>query len=61
MLADILSNFLHSAAVVFGLLTLLWGVSVAAKDASLIDIFWGFGFWLSALFVIKSPPPKRLI
>lgn len=46
MLADILVNFTHSAAVVFGLLTLLWAISVAVKDASLIDIFWGFGFLL---------------
>ena len=46
MVSDILVNFSHSAAVVFGLLTLLWAISVAVKDASLIDIFWGFGFLL---------------
>jgi len=44
MLTDILVNFTHAAVVVFGLLTLLWAISVAVKDASLIDIFWGFGF-----------------
>jgi len=44
MLADILVNLTHAAVVVFGLLTLLWAISVAVKDASLIDIFWGFGF-----------------
>ena len=44
MLSDILINFTHAAVVVFGLLTLLWAISVAVKDASLIDIFWGFGF-----------------
>ena len=58
MLADILSNFLHSAAVVFGLLTLLWGVSVAAKDASLIDIFWGFGFLVVGLICYQIAPAK---
>ena len=40
MLSDILVNFFHSAAIVFGALTLLWAISVAVKDASLIDIFW---------------------
>ncbi len=44
MLSDILVNFFHAGAVVFGLLILLWAISVAMKDASLIDIFWGFGF-----------------
>jgi steroid 5-alpha reductase family enzyme len=44
MLTDILVNFFHAAAVVFGLLTLLWSISVAVKDASLVDVFWGFGF-----------------
>lgn len=60
MLSDIIVNFTHAAVVVFGLLTLLWAVSVAAKDASLIDIFWGFGFLVVAavclyLTDIKTP------
>ena len=44
MLTDIITYFSHAAVVVFGLLTLLWVVSVAVRDASLVDIFWGFGF-----------------
>ena len=60
MLTDILVNFTHAAVVVFGLLTLLWAISVAAKDASLIDIFWGFGFLVVAavclyLADVKTP------
>jgi len=60
MLADIITNFTHSAAMVFGLLTLLWAISVAVKDASLIDIFWGFGFLVVAavclyLSDVKTP------
>ncbi|WP_371397656.1 DUF1295 domain-containing protein [Fretibacter rubidus] len=43
-MTDIIVNFSHAAVVVFGALTLLWAISVAVKDASLIDIFWGFGF-----------------
>lgn len=49
MLTDILTNFTHAAVVVFGLLTFLWAISVAVKDASLIDIFWGFGFLVVAV------------
>jgi len=49
MLSEILTNFTHAAVVVFGLLTLLWAISVAVKDASLIDIFWGFGFLVAAM------------
>jgi len=60
MLTDILVNFTHAAVVVFGLLTLLWAISVAVKDASLIDIFWGFGFLVVAavclhLADVKTP------
>jgi len=60
MLSDILINFTHAAVVVFGLLTLLWAISVAVKDASLIDIFWGFGFLVVAavclyLTDVKTP------
>ncbi|MEP3891263.1 MAG: DUF1295 domain-containing protein [Hellea sp.] len=60
MLSDIIVNFTHAAAVVFGLLTLLWAISVAVKDASLIDIFWGFGFLVVAavclyLADVKTP------
>ena len=60
MLTDIIVNFTHAAVVVFGLLTMLWAISVAAKDASLIDIFWGFGFLVVAavcLYIadVKTP------
>ena len=60
MLTDIIVNFTHAAVAVFGLLTLLWAISVALKDASLIDIFWGFGFLVVAavclyLADVKTP------
>jgi len=58
MLTDILVNFSHSAAVVFGLLTLLWTISLAVKDASLIDIFWGFGFLVVAAVCLYLAPLK---
>jgi steroid 5-alpha reductase family enzyme len=35
---------LLNLAVVLVLMTLLWGVSVAIGDTSIVDIFWGAGF-----------------
>lgn len=58
MLSDIIVNFAHAAAVVFGLLTLLWAVSVAVKDASLVDIFWGFGFLVVGAVCLYLANPK---
>jgi len=65
MLTDILVYFTHAAVVVFGLLTLLWAISLAARDASLIDIFWGFGFLVVGavclyLAEIRTPYMKLL-
>jgi steroid 5-alpha reductase family enzyme len=64
MLIDIFVNFSHAAVVVFGALTLLWAISVAAKDASLIDIFWGFGFLIVAavcLYLAKVKTPYLIL
>jgi steroid 5-alpha reductase family enzyme len=58
MLSDILVYLAHSAAVVFGAVTLLWAISVAAKDASLVDIFWGFGFLLVGAVCLYLAPVK---
>jgi len=40
MLSIMVTNLL----LLLGLLTLLWGVSLRLRDASIIDIFWGLGF-----------------
>lgn len=58
MLSDILVYLAHSAVVVFGALTVLWAISVAVKDASLVDIFWGFGFLLVAAVCLYLVPVK---
>ncbi len=58
MLSDILVYLAHSAAVVFGAVTALWAVSVAVKDASLVDIFWGFGFLLVGAVCLYLVPVK---
>ena len=37
-----------AAAVAAGAMVLLWLISLAARDASIVDIFWGPGFVLVA-------------
>lgn len=39
----------HIAVVIFGAVTLVWLISLLVRDASIIDIFWGFGFSLVGL------------
>lgn len=47
--------------VVFLLTTALWAVSVAVKDSSIVDIFWGSGFvvigWVT--FALADGAPQR--
>ncbi|MCY4271480.1 MAG: DUF1295 domain-containing protein [bacterium] len=42
-----------AAAVIAGLMVAVWAISVAVRDASIVDILWGFGFvavaWASLL------------
>ena len=58
MLTDIFVYFAHAAVIVFGAITLLWALSVALKDASLVDVFWGFGFLLVATASLYIVPEK---
>ena len=39
-----LSIYLTAGFVILGLMTLLWLVSLALKNSSIVDIFWGTGF-----------------
>lgn len=39
--------FLTAGAVIFGLMLLLWVVSLLLRNSSIVDIFWGFGFVVS--------------
>lgn len=44
----IVSLFAVNAMIIFGLLFLLWLISIAIKDVSFIDSFWGFSFVIIA-------------
>ncbi|MBA4386293.1 MAG: hypothetical protein C0410_16285 [Anaerolinea sp.] len=43
-----ISIFLTAGAVIFGLMLLLWMISLLLRNSSIVDVFWGFGFVLSA-------------
>ena len=45
-----LSHFWQAGLVVLGYMTLIWIVSVLQVDTSIVDIFWGLGFVVLALF-----------
>ena len=60
------SILLLNLGVVFVLTTALWAVSVAIRDTSIVDVFWGSGFVLvtwGELACIASKPiqPRMLI
>ena len=38
------SILLTNAVAILAMMTMLWGVSLVLKDASIVDIFWGAGF-----------------
>ena len=55
---------LTNAAVVLGLMTAMWLVSLALRDASIVDIFWGAGFaviaWVT-FFAADGSQARRML
>jgi steroid 5-alpha reductase family enzyme len=56
---------LNSLAAALGLMTLAWVISLAKKDASIIDIFWSLGFvmlaWLYLILAAGGTPRTSLV
>jgi steroid 5-alpha reductase family enzyme len=48
--------FLTLGCVILGLMTALWLVSLALKNSSIVDIFWGTGFVISAWTAFALTP-----
>ncbi|MEW6084390.1 MAG: DUF1295 domain-containing protein [Chloroflexota bacterium] len=46
--------FLQSGLLILCLMTLLWLLSLALKNASIVDIFWGIGFIVIAWFAFTN-------
>jgi len=45
-----LQIYLQAFLVIMALMTLVWIISVIIKNASIVDIFWGFGFVAASVF-----------
>ncbi|MBI1181934.1 MAG: DUF1295 domain-containing protein [Alphaproteobacteria bacterium] len=57
MAAGILQTFAFSALAVWLAMTGVWFVSLARRDASIVDAFWGPGFALVAVVALALDPP----
>lgn len=53
---DFLSTYLALGLMILGLMTLLWLVSLALKNASIVDVFWGMGFVITTWVVFALTP-----
>ena len=55
--------FLQNLAIIFGMMTFLWLISVFLKNVSIVDLFWGFGFVLSSVvyFILTDGNSPRKI
>jgi steroid 5-alpha reductase family enzyme len=53
---DFLQPYLTVGLVILGLMTLLWLVSLALKNSSIVDIFWGTGFVIVTWVVFVLTP-----
>jgi steroid 5-alpha reductase family enzyme len=56
--------YIHGLMVIIAFMSLLWIISVILKNASIVDLFWGFGFVLSSGYYFMSTEgfsPRKLI
>ena len=64
-MSDFLGVYGTALAVIIGLMTLLWLVSLLLKNSSIVDIFWGTGFVVAAWLYFALTPggmlPRRLL
>jgi steroid 5-alpha reductase family enzyme len=62
---DFISAYLILAGVVFGLMILLWLFSLALKNSSIVDIFWGTGFviftWIAFILTPDGLITRKLL
>ena len=48
------SPFWLALGAILALMTLVWLLSIARRDASIVDVFWGLGFVLAAWIYVAS-------
>lgn len=56
-----ISIYLLALALIVGLMTLLWLLSLRLKNSSIVDIFWGTGFVISSWFYFALTPDGSLL
>lgn len=50
--------YLNSLCIILGLFTAVWGLSLALKDTSIVDIFWSLSFvGIAWYYYLMSPGP----
>lgn len=59
MLTPLTEMLLTSLLIVLATLTCLWLLSLALRDASIVDPFWGTGFVLVTWFTLTATPPAQ--
>ena len=62
---DFISIYLTLGLIILGLMILLWLVSLALKNSSIVDIFWGTGFvittWAAFLLTPDGFTPRKVL
>jgi steroid 5-alpha reductase family enzyme len=62
---EFLTVYLRAGGVILGLMILLWLLSVALRNSSIVDIFWGTGFvivaWTAFLLTPDGFLPRKLL
>lgn len=60
---DFIAVYLNLGLVILGIMMLLWLVSLALKNSSIVDIFWGTGFvivaWAAFLLTPDGFEPRK--
>lgn len=60
---NLLNAFLFAGALILVFMILLWWLSIALKNSSIVDIFWGIGFivvaWITFTLAPQGYLPRR--
>jgi steroid 5-alpha reductase family enzyme len=56
--------WVQALVAIMSMMTILWLVSIAIKNVSIVDLFWGFGFVLTSIFYFLKTDgyePRKII
>ena len=55
-MAEFWTIYLSSLAILLACMVVLWAISVRLRDASIVDVFWGLAFVISAWYAYYQTP-----